>query len=124
MKKITLILVACLLLTLCACGTAEHPTTTPTQQTQATTVPTSEATDPAGETTEATTAPTVSDAKALANSCMDKSVTELYALIGEPISTDYAPSCLGPGEDGMLFYDGFVVYTYRENGQETINYVE
>ena len=41
-----------------------------------------------------------------------------------PESSDYAPSCLGEGEDGNLYYDGFVVYTYRENGTETVEYVE
>ena len=50
---------------------------------------------------------------------------ELIAAIGEPNSSDYAPSCLGEGEDGNLYYDGFTVYTYRDtSGAETVNYVE
>lgn len=50
---------------------------------------------------------------------------DLIAAIGEPESSDYAPSCLGEGEDGNLYYDGFTVYTYRDtDGQETVNYVE
>ena len=44
----------------------------------------------------------------------------LIAAIGSPISSSYAPSCLGPGEDGELIYNGFTVYTYRENGVETV----
>ena len=38
-------------------------------------------------------------------------VEDLIAAIGEPESSDYAPSCLGEGEDGNLYYDGFTVYT-------------
>lgn len=52
-------------------------------------------------------------------------VDELIAAIGAPNSSDYAPSCLGEGEDGNLYYDGFTVYTYRDtSGAETVNYVE
>lgn len=50
---------------------------------------------------------------------------DLIAAVGEPLSSDYAPSCLGEGEDGNLYYDGFTVYTYRDvDGSETVNYVE
>lgn len=62
-----------------------------------------------------------------AESCIDKSVEELYDLIGEPNSSDYAPSCLGgevSGEDGNLYYDGFIVYTYRDASGERVHYVE
>ena len=62
-----------------------------------------------------------------AESCIDKSVDELYSLIGEPNSSDYAPSCLGGeenGEDGNLYYDGFVVYTFRDSSGEVVHYVE
>ena len=64
--------------------------------------------------------------KELALSCVDKSVAELYELVGQPKSSEYAPSCLNPGvgEDGILEYDGFVVYTYRANGEETVYEVE
>ena len=49
---------------------------------------------------------------------------ETMAAIGEPVSSDYAPSCLGEGEDGNLYYDGFTVYTYRDDTGETVSYVE
>ena len=51
---------------------------------------------------------------------------ELIALIGEPQSSDYAPSCLNPGvgEDGNLYYEGFTVYTYKEDGVEEVVDVE
>ena len=53
-----------------------------------------------------------------------KPVEDLIAAIGEPVSSDYAPSCLGEGEDGNLYYDGFTVYTYRDYTGETVSYVE
>ncbi len=64
--------------------------------------------------------------KELAISCKDKSVSELFKLIGEPKSSEYVPSCLNPGvgEDGFLEYDGFTVYTYRAEGEETVYEVE
>ena len=35
--------------------------------------------------------------------------------------SSYASSCLGPGEDGELYYDGFTVYTYRDpDGTENV----
>ncbi len=133
MKKIIVLLLAVLLLTsFSACGTpapegedmqitakpkTEETTTVPEETTEDTT--TSEDTTNGGETTKP-----VTDKKALAKSCEGKNVSELYALIGQPNSSDYAPSCLVEGEDGMLYYDGFVVYTTREGNVETVYYVE
>lgn len=62
--------------------------------------------------------------KATAKEYVGQPVEELFAAIGEPISTDYATSCLGPGEDGELVYDGFVVYSYKENDSEVVHSVE
>ena len=64
------------------------------------------------------------EAVAAAMTCIDKPVSALYDLIGEPGDSDYAPSCFGDGEDGNLYYDGFTVYTYRDNGEETVRDVE
>ena len=47
-------------------------------------------------------------------------VTKLYSAIGKPASSEYASSCVDNGEDGILYYDGFTVTTYRENGKETV----
>lgn len=121
MKKfVSVLLAVLLLLSLCACG---EPAETPTQpQTQAT-QPSQTESQPA-ESTDAPTQTTAADLRALAESCIDKPVDELYALIGEPDSADYAPSCLGEGEDGNLNYGDFVVYTYREGEEEVVTYVE
>ena len=120
MKKMIVMLLALLLLAgLCACGTpapeGEEMQITAKPKTEQTTAPE----DTTGETTQPAT-----DKKALAKSCEGKNVSELYALIGQPNSSDYAPSCLVDGEDGMLYYDGFVVYTTREGDVETVYYVE
>ena len=48
-------------------------------------------------------------------------ISSLTAAIGEPDNSSYASSCLGPGEDGELYYDGFTVYTYRDpDGTENV----
>ena len=119
-KYVSIVLAALLLLSLCACGEAPQGQTQP--QTQAT-EPSQTESQPA-ESTDAPTQTTAADLKALAESCIDRPVAELYALIGEPESADYAPSCLGEGEDGNLVYEDFVVYTYREGEEEVVTYVE
>ena len=135
MKKIA-ILMLCLSVLLCGCGSEPAETTAPKapaqttapEQTTApveTTVPETAAPveTTAAETTEETEP--VDEARVLAESCIDKSVEELYKLIGEPDSADYAPSCLDEnGEDGMLYYENFIVYTYREGDTETVSFVE
>ena len=80
----------------------------------------------AEEAGEETAAPemTQEEILALATEYIGKPVDDLIAVIGEPEDRDYAPSCMGDGEDGNLYYDGFTVYTYRENGVETIRIVE
>ena len=122
-KMIVMLLAVAMLLSLCACGESEN------KNTNNTTVPTTTA--PENTAPQQTTQPSVPEttapqqtAKDLAISCIDKSVDELYALVGEPNETDYVPSCLMEGEDGMLIYDDFVVYTYRLNGEETVVDVE
>ena len=135
-KLIALLLAVCLILGLCACGktNVEAPNVAdPTEPAATDPAPTEPApTEPEATEPEATeppeaqpTEPEMSDFE-LAQTCIDLSVEELYALIGEPESSDYAPSCLNPdvGEDGNLYYDGFIVYTYREGDVETVSYVE
>ena len=78
------------------------------------------------ETPPATEAPTepTADLRSLASLCIGCSVTDLYNLIGYPPNgSSYANSCMGNGEDGELYYDGFTVCTYRENGMEIVRSV-
>ena len=61
------------------------------------------------------------DPKATAQSLIGRPVSELYAAIGKPISSDYAPGCLEPdSEDGELVYSGFTVYTVRTAAREYV----
>ena len=127
MKKfLTLLLCMALVLSLCACGgkTAggeDDPVLTP-----------GAIDDTAGDLTdggesETSEAPDESesvDMVELVKQYIDKPLEDLIAVIGEPESSDYAPSCLGDGEDGLLVYDGFVVYTYREGDSEIVFDVE
>ena len=109
-KYIALILVLAAMLSLCACGEKTEDNTNTTTQ-----------------ATESKKELTAEEKKTLALSCVDKTVAELYELIGQPDSSDYAPSCLNPdggAEDGELYYDSFTVYTYKTADGETVVDVE
>lgn len=58
--------------------------------------------------------------KETASQYIGQSTSALVAAIGQPNSKTYASSCIGDGEDGEWYYDGFTVYTYRENGSERV----
>ena len=129
MKKLTCLLLALtLLLGLAACG--EEPA-------EVTEEPAAESAEPAAEPSaapeeseapaEESEAPAEEEPSPLeaAKAFEGAPLEDLIAAVGEPLSSDYAPSCLGEGEDGNLYYDGFTVYTYRDvDGSETVNYVE
>ena len=111
MKK-TIALAAALLLCMRGCGSSDSgaAATTPAP----TPKPTVEVT--------ATPAPSASPME-VAESYIDCEVADLIAEIGEPLEKDYASSCLGPGKDGNLVYDGFTVYTYKEGSSEIVRVV-
>ena len=129
MKKLTCLLLALtLLLGLAACGEepaevteepaagSAEPAAEPSAAPEESEAPAEESEAPAEEEPSPLEA-----AKAFEGAPLE----DLIAAIGEPLSSDYAPSCLGEGEDGNLYYDGFTVYTYRDvDGSETVNYVE
>lgn len=129
MKKLTCLLLALtLLFGLAACG--EEPA-------EVTEEPAAESVEPAAEPSaapeeseapaEESEAPAEEEPSPLeaAKAFEGAPLEDLIAAVGEPFSSDYAPSCLGEGEDGNLYYDGFTVYTYRDvDGSETVNYVE
>lgn len=137
MKKIVLIgLLVCLLM-LCACGAPaeeatpveqvkteetpavkpETPVQEPAKEEPAKEEPAKEepvkeepAEQKPEEKPETPAGPTVEDALAF----VEKPVQELKNAIGEPLESYYEYSCSGPGDDGILTYDGFIVFTYRE----------
>ena len=76
------------------------------------------------QTPEPTADPAAAERIQAAKNCIGGTTAALYTAIGYPMTSDYASSCLGSGQDGNLYYDGFTVYTYRENGVETVRYVE
>ena len=129
MKKLLILIFCALLALLWACSApASSPTAAPTAAPapEVTSAPAETPAPTAAPTAEPTPEPTRSpeELKAIAEGYIDEPVEELFKAIGKPQSSDYAPSCLGDGEDGNLYYDGFTVYTYRENGEETVSYVE
>lgn len=129
MKKLTCLLLALtLLLGLAACG--EEPAGVTEEPAAESVEPVEESAPPAEESVapaEESEAPAEEEPSPLeaAKEFEGAPLEDLIAAIGEPLSSDYAPSCLGEGEDGNLYYDGFTVYTYRDvDGSETVNYVE
>lgn len=129
MKKLTCLLLALtLLFGLAACG--EEPAEVTEEPAAGSVEPVEESAAPAEESVapaEESEAPAEEEPSPLeaAKAFEGAPLEDLIAAIGEPLSSDYAPSCLGEGEDGNLYYDGFTVYTYRDvDGSETVNYVE
>lgn len=126
MKKTCLILLVLLLsLSLCACG---HPQAAPAPESAP---PQAEPQDssvdgiPGDETPVLDGSETsAQDLFALAESFVDRPVSELIDAIGEPLDRAYVSSCLGDGEDGELYYHDFTVFTYREGDSEIVMGVE
>ena len=122
-KAVIMLLCAALALSLAACGEPAANPTEPAGTEPAAVESTPAATEPAAAESE----PAGSGESLLetAKTFEGAPLADLIEAIGEPESSDYAPSCLGEGEDGNLYYDGFTVYTYRDtDGEETVNYVE
>lgn len=69
-------------------------------------------------------APAKAASKSAAQQFVGGSAAAMAAAIGQPASKTYSQSCLGPGKDGVWYYSGFTVYTYKEGGSETVMSVE
>lgn len=130
MKK-NLIAAALLLVLLTACGAEETAPVQETEQPVQTEQTVAEETQPA-QPAEPEEAPVEAEAPVeepqpanpqleQAKQLIDANVEELYDAIGYPVDCMYADSCLGEGEDGELYYNGFTVYTFRDlEDNETI----
>lgn len=129
MKRVWMIAAVCLLLALlCACGAPEETAAPANAEPEVLDEPETpvEVETPAGPETkeepkaaaeaeapaepEAPEGPTATDALAF----VDQDMSAMIAAIGEPVSASYEASCMGDGDDGILEYDGFIVFTYRE----------
>lgn len=117
------VLALLLALSLCACGQAAAPAAEPTPVPDAAAPAESPAAEAAAPEESPAPEAASEDLLALAETFVGRDVAELLEVIGEPLSADYAPSCLGPGEDGELVYESFTVYTYREGDTETVEEV-
>ena len=129
MKKLTCLMIAALLLSsLAACGEAAPEETASPAAVEESAAPESSVPPAESEAPAESDAPAEGEEGSLletARGYEGAALEDLIAAIGEPESSDYAPSCLGEGEDGNLYYDGFTVYTYRDvDGSETVSYVE
>ena len=136
MKKIVVCLLLISLISgLCACGggsaaATPEPAQTPVPTPDMTEILAASASDaeqaaqqlPPASSTDATAMD--EQMYALAQECIGLTVEELYELIGEPGDVQYQASCEGEegeeAEDGMLFYDGFYVWTVRTNEHEIV----
>ena len=136
-KKITSILLVCLLLAaaavLTACGEQPEPAqeTAPAAAEQlAPEAPApAEPEEPAEPEIEAAppqTEPEQPEETAepgvleTALSFVDQDAALLLEALGEPQEKLYEASCSGPGDDGIWVYEDVTVFTYLENGVETV----
>jgi len=130
-RSLCILAVLLLAAVLCACGAASAPAEEPPAPVESQPPMSAALPDAAlqkAEPSSASASTAEEEApnllKLRAEQFLDKSVQELYAVIGEPESSNYVPSCLGRGEDGELCYDGFTVYTYKEDDREVVTGVE
>ncbi len=125
-KTIAAALCAVLLLSFAGCGSKSAepaPTPIPAAEAPATEVPATQTPaaetaapevtpEPEAEPEQASDSAELLETVAIVRNLKDRPVAELYDAIGQPDSSDYSPSCLvSGGKDGMLYYDGFTVYT-------------
>lgn len=137
MKEKWISIVLCLLcaLLLIGCGSGASPVPAPSAEPAPSAVPSAEpsaqpSAAPAAVLPDETLKPDVPEAPTakeealqIAKSFEGKDLSELIAVLGEPLSSEYGPSCLGDGKDGELKYDGFIVYTTQKGSAETITLV-
>ena len=132
-KKLTSMLLICLLLAaaavLTACGEKPEPAQPPVQEVS----PVADE-QPAQEPEPAPEVQTPAEAEEPAEpedaetpsvletalSFIDQDAQLLLDALGEPQQKLYEASCSGPGDDGIWIYDGVTVFTYLENGVETV----
>ena len=119
-RVITVLLCLALALALCACGGKTESEKPANMQSSLPATTAAEEEPAPSEAPAAEDAAAVEEAVQKALKLKDRPVSELYNAIGEPVSEDSAPSCMGSGEDVNLYYDGFTVYTYKEGDSQIV----
>lgn len=142
-KKLTRILLVCLLLAaaavLSACGekpesaqtsvqeaapaAAEQPAQEPTPAPETQTPAEAEQPEPEAPVQAEPEQPEEAEAPGAletALSFVDQDAQLLLDALGEPQQKLYEASCSGPGDDGIWVYEDVTVFTYLENGVETV----
>ena len=142
-KKLRSILLICLLLAaaaiLTACGektepaqtsvqeaapvAAEQPAQEPTPAPETQTPAEAEQPEPEAPVQAEPEQPEEAEAPGVletALSFVDQDVQLLLEALGEPQQKLYEASCSGPGDDGIWIYEDVTVFTYLENGVETV----
>lgn len=134
-KKLTRILLVCLLLAAAAVLTACGEQPEPAQETAPAAAEKLAPEAPAPAEPEEPAEPEIEEAPAqteqpeetaepgvleTALSFVDQDAALLLEALGEPQEKLYEASCSGPGDDGIWVYDGVTVFTYLENGVETV----
>lgn len=142
-KKLRSILLVCLLLAaaavLTACGektepvqtsvqeaapaAAEQPAQEPTPAPETQTPAEAEQPEPEAPVQAEPEQPEEAEAPGVletALSFVDQDVQLLLEALGEPQQKLYEASCSGPGDDGIWVYEDVTVFTYLENGVETV----
>ena len=98
---------------------APEPTEAPTLESTPTPIPVSTPAPTPAPTPEPTPEPTPVPPSPYDYVGVD--INTFYSVFGYPNDSAYGPSCMGDGEDGLLYYSGYVVVTYRDsNGNETV----
>ena len=77
---------------------------------------TSSAALPAASSTDTNAQSTYSTAR----NYIGRSTRDMFAAIGQPGSSTYSSTDDAGSQEGMLFYDGFYVWTTRTNNDETV----
>lgn len=127
-KAIVFLLVTVMCFGFCACGAKEEsaPKSEDAPKLESS-LPDSNLTEETDDGQEEESAPATSvdpEVLAKARGYVGEQLSDFIAEFGEPLSSEYASSCLGDGEDGLLTYDGFTVETYKEGDSEEIKYVD
>ena len=131
-KLLSLMLLCTLLLTLAACGhdkddSAPAPTGTPAPEEVLAASATNTAQSQQNHAPPASGTDTVvldQDAYGKALGYVGQPTSALFAAIGQPFDSAYSASCEEEGaEDGMLYYNGFSVWTMRTATGEIVRAV-